>query len=668
MSESTVALRAVAVRYHEAGWHPIELPAGAKAPPPDGRTGYGGSDMTLAEIEAADWSGNIGLRMPDDVIGLDVDVYHGGDATLAELLARCGLLPPTWISHSGRNDGSGIRFYRVPPGMAWVAGLAGIEIIQRNHRYSVVYPSTHPDGRGYDWADQIEALEVRSREIPAVENLPELPWTWIAELSRIRETSLAVRPEAVDIAGRTAFVDEHHRADQPGYIGTILAHFAEQWEAGYSRHDSMQHCLIWAMECVRAGIASGRPTVALLADRWVEAVSPDARRAQIESDHRTTEFEAMLRHAIGKVQAKPEAEMQHLHDVVAGPTMRPGPAPEIDVDQPDASPIFLDWATFADRDEAARSWLVESFWPWGRSMALWAAAKTGKSELALWCAVKLALGEHPWTGDPVEPVDVAYFDYEMTEDDLDDRLAAFGINPTRLGRLHYALLPPLHALDDTKGGGEVEQLVVEVGAKAVVFDTFSRAVGGDENEADTVRAFYRFTGSRLKRLGIGYLRIDHAGKDPTKGQRGSSAKRDDVDIVWRMTRANGSTSGLGLSCEGSSRLSWVGPHLAIDRSEVSGVLSYSSAVRLGWPAGTAEKVKQLDALGLPVGVSRRAARTALEAAGLTPGRNQLLSAAIKFRLERGSGSAGTSISPSTSSKRGGQDGDQNPPQAHDQHE
>jgi len=54
-------------------------------------------------------------------------------------------------------------------------------------------------------------------------------------------------------------------------------------------------------------------------------------------------------------------------------------------------------------------------------MALWAAAKSGKSELTLWCATKLALGEHPWTGQPVDPVDVLYIDLEMTEDDLEER-------------------------------------------------------------------------------------------------------------------------------------------------------------------------------------------------------------------------------------------------------
>jgi AAA domain/Bifunctional DNA primase/polymerase, N-terminal len=635
--------RECATRYHGAGWHPVPLPAGQKALPPTGRTGYGGSDMTLAEIDAEDWTGNVGLRMPEDVIGLDVDVYHGGDQTLNELLARRGPLPPTWISHSGRNDGSGIRFFRVPIGFVWVTSLAGIEIIQRIHRYAVVYPSIHPDGRAYGWVDLNEARF--TTDIPSVEDLPELPWPWIAELSRAQQVDTAHRPQAVNQTDLDAFLEAHNQADQPSYVGNIFAHFTQHWRAGYSRHDTMQHCLIWAMECVRAGIVSGRPTVAQFADLWVEAVSPDTRRAQIHSDHRTTEFEAMLRHAVGKVVAKSQAEIYRIHDDIAGPPMRPGPPPAAEViveyQDEEGAGIFLDWAAFANRDPDTRRWLVEWFWPWGRSLALWAAAKTGKSELALWCAAKLALGEHPWTGDPIEPVDVAYFDFEMTEDDLDDRLAHFNIDPTRLGHLHYALLPPLHALDIEKGGKQVEKLVADVGARAVVFDTFGRAVSGEEDKADTVRDFYRHTGSRLKRLGIGYLRTDHAGKDRTKGQRGSSAKRDDVDIVWSMKR---NETGIVLDCSGSSRLGWVGPTLVLERTELNGILSYSSAVRLGWPAGTKAKVAELDGLGLPDDVSRRAAREALMTAGLVPGRNEILAAACKFRATRASNGPGTSPS------------------------
>ena len=105
-----------------------------------------------------------------------------------------------------------------------------------------------------------------------------------------------------------------------------------------------------------------------------------------------------------------------------------------------------------------------------------------------------------------------------------------------LAHLHYALLPPLAPLDGRAGGDDVVARAAACEAELVVIDTFGRAVSGDENEADTVRAWYRLTGQRLKADGRAFLRIDHAGKDLERGQRGTSAKNDDVDIVWRLNR------------------------------------------------------------------------------------------------------------------------------------
>ena len=627
MSESPSLLN-VAVEYHEAGWHPIELPRGAKEPPPGGRTGYGGVNMTAAEVATASWLGNVALRMPTDVLGLDVDAYKGGDRTLKDLFDRCGPLPQTWISFNGRLDGSGIRFFRVPPNMVWITALDGIEIIQWNHRYAVVFPSLHPEGRPYQWVDQAEG--VVSDALPLVEDLPELPWPWIAYLSRANRDELEARSEAVDLDGLGAFIEAHTQADAPSYIHTIVAHFKERTANGRARHDTMQHCLTWALEYVAAGVAAAQPTLIQLGEAWV-AAHDNARRAELWSDRRTTEFESMVRHAVGKANAKTEEQLFLLHNEIAGPTMNvPDGEPEV-VAAPKESGIFLDWSAFTTREGTDRKWLVEAFWPWGRSMALWAAAKTGKSELALWCAAKLALGEHPWTGERVEPVEVAYFDYEMTEDDLEERLDAFAIEPDRLARLHYALLPAIHALDAEAGGAEMEGLVRSVGARAVVIDTFGRAVSGDENEADTVRAFYRHTGSRLKRLGIGYLRTDHAGKDMTKGQRGSSAKRDDVDVIWSMTR--GGRGAVKLDCGGSTRLGWVGPDLQLDRVVAKGIISYSSPVRFGWPPGTAAKAAELDELNIPLELGRPSVVTALRAAGRPIGNKKVLESAIKYRKD-----------------------------------
>jgi hypothetical protein len=380
----------IAAEYHEAGWHPVELPPRAKALPPTGRTGYGGVNMTVAEIAAARWAGNIALRMPTDVLGLDVDAYKGGDRTLKDLVALLGALPKTWISFNGRIDGSGIRFYRVPPNMVWITALAGIEIIQWNHRYAVVFPSIHPEGRPYQWVDQAEG--VVSDVLPLVEDLPELPWAWVAHLSRAHADDIEARSEAVDLGGLEAFVTAHTKADAPGYIATIVDHFNEHRAKGFSRHDTMQHCLTWALEYVRAGVASARPTLTQLAEVWTPALAGDARRAELWSDRRTTEFEAMVRHAVGKANAKTEAELFRLHNEIVGPNMRPAlvvepPAPKL------TPPELIRFRELPDPFVVpVVTWLAENLLCRDTHGELAGAEKSFKSYLGLTLDVGLAAG------------------------------------------------------------------------------------------------------------------------------------------------------------------------------------------------------------------------------------------------------------------------------------
>jgi hypothetical protein len=59
-------------------------------------------------------------------------------------------------------------------------------------------------------------------------------------------------------------------------------------------------------------------------------------------------------------------------------------------------------------------------------------------------------------------------------------------------------------------------------------------VEGKEDSADTWRNLYNHTMVPLRRQGRTVLRLDHQGHDSSTGARGSSAKRDDVDVAWIM--------------------------------------------------------------------------------------------------------------------------------------
>lgn len=291
--------------------------------------------------------------------------------------------------------------------------------------------------------------------------------------------------------------------------------------------------------------------------------------------------------------------------------------------------MLVDWADFWDTDHNEADWLAEPVIAAKRSTAIFAPGGTGKSLLALYIAASLATGTHIF-GRPIEPINVLYLDYEMTADDLAERLAGMGFDEDAdLTHLHYALLPSLPGLDEPEGGKAVVRLAEMVNAHLVVIDTFGRAVHGDENEADTVRKWYRWTGIHLKHAGRAFLRVDHAGKDVTKGQRGTSAKNDDVDVVWQMAAKDGGAYTLTAK---KRRMGWV--PLTVDL-----VMHEDNRMRFEllkghtWRAGTADMAAVLDDLGLPAVTTKRAAREALKAAGRKASDPVLLDA-IKYRKER----------------------------------
>lgn len=190
--------------YHEQGFAPLPLPPRDKFPPPSGWTGGGkkNSGKMPTEAQCEKWAkqgygtdgfrkpGNIALRLPKNVIGIDVDMYDGkaGRETLAEAEERWGVLPQTWVSTS-RLDGSGIRLFRIPEGLSWASLVgdagSGIEIVRWDHRYAVACPSIHPNGEMYVWV-RPDGERVTD-ELPAIEDLAELPAGWVEGLTNGRQ-------------------------------------------------------------------------------------------------------------------------------------------------------------------------------------------------------------------------------------------------------------------------------------------------------------------------------------------------------------------------------------------------------------------------------------------------------------------------------------------------
>lgn len=253
--------------YRAAGWHGV-LPVGAgpgeKWPPPRAFTGHGAPDPSAADIEAyieTHADRNIALRAPAGVIGLDVDAYEkggkrklGGEA-LEALVAAYGPLPETWVS-GARPAPSGIYWFRVPEMLDghpinWPGEAAkGIEIIQRGHRYGLVWPSTNPeaDGARYEWRGPGPG------EVPDPMLLPALPEAWVrglalsyarTEKADLRGTDMAAWwdmlrggpacPRVVDALARgqrEIAAGESGRHETARDVGRVLAAYGGEGHAG----------------------------------------------------------------------------------------------------------------------------------------------------------------------------------------------------------------------------------------------------------------------------------------------------------------------------------------------------------------------------------------------------------------------------------------------------
>jgi 5S rRNA maturation endonuclease (ribonuclease M5) len=286
---------------------------------------------------------------------------------------------------------------------------------------------------------------------------------------------------------------------------------------------------------------------------------------------------------------------------------------------------FVDWGTFWQRDESDVEWVYQDVLARGRGHSIYAMHKAGKSLFTLYMAAQIAT-----TGTACAAI---YLDYEMTEADLYERLDEMGYGPdSDLSRLRYALLPTLPPLDTITGADALCAMVDSVEAEllghhiVVVIDTISRAVCGEENSADTFRDFYRYTGIRLKQRGLTWVRLDHGGKSSEQGQRGSSSKGDDVDVVWKLAQTE---NGITMKRE-LSRMSWVPASVTFMQKDAP--LRYLP-MEYDWPAGTNETVILLDRCKVGLDAKYADAREKLVQAGVKR-RRQVVLAALRWRRER----------------------------------
>lgn len=296
---------------------PIPLPPHKKVPPPTGWTGWGAPYPTGADV--AEWTeaqphGNIGLRLADGVLGIDIDAYGGkhGQRTLQRLEGTLGPLPTT-VRTTSRGDGtSGIRLYRVPECLAWAGEVQavhedgeitkGIELIHLGHRYALCYPSMHDKtGSTYQWLDRDRQ---RMERLPTLDDLPDLPERWVAYLQRGTASDAAAKADLTDEQTRT-WLGDLDNSDACDYVRALRQTVADAI-ASDSRHDSVRGEILRLLRAGEQGHRGTKTALAVGRTAFINAVTADDSR----KDDKTAaaEWDRMVDGGVAKVVATPSRE------------------------------------------------------------------------------------------------------------------------------------------------------------------------------------------------------------------------------------------------------------------------------------------------------------------------------------------------------------------------
>lgn len=293
--------------YLTLGWAPLPLPIGEKHPPPTGWTGYAAPYPSGPEVQEwleAQPAANIGLRMPETVLGIDLDAYGDkpGLPTLMAAIDQHGQLPTTYRSTSRDADNpSGIRFYRVPAGRRWANVIGpGVEVIHHGARYAVAAPSLHPStGNPYRWHNP----DGEPCDPPKVADLPELPQAWVTALDR---GDAADRGEKADLlpADVTAWLDQRAGGPTPcRYLERVLTEGQTGLAAATSRHDAA----LTAVGRIIRGADQGHDGAANALDTY-RALWLDALRRGESRTPSTGEWERLVAGAVALTVARPTPE------------------------------------------------------------------------------------------------------------------------------------------------------------------------------------------------------------------------------------------------------------------------------------------------------------------------------------------------------------------------
>jgi hypothetical protein len=520
--------------YWRAGWDGcLPLPVGRKYPPPSDYTGEHGAwpswPDVMAWAEGSEGAGNIGLRLPHHVLGLDVDAYgdKAGAHTLGAAVKRWGPLPPTWMSTSRTDGVSGIRLYRIPEGLAWPGEMgAGVEIIQYRHRYAVVAPSVHPSGASYRWITPDSAIGT----FPAVDDLPNLPEAWVDGITGGKAAISQARGTRNFTAALEWIDDTVEGAPCERTAAALAAALADVASAKGSMHEVVRNHVL---RLVRLGeqMHSGM-TFALmgLQGDFLANVTDRNRggdaRSQIQA---ANEWERMIVAAVNLVTANPSVAQCDCGRRELVEFMPNVPLPKIaEAKRPTKRTLSLTRASSIKIRPV--KWLWENRLPLGALSLLGGREQIGKSTVAYTLAADITRGSLPGHYEGQARAVIVAGTEDSWEHTIVPRLVGAGADLDLVYRVDVTSVdggvgPPELPVDLA----DLEEAVTGEGAALVLLDPLLSRLGGNldsHKDADVRKALEPLVAmaDRARVSVLGLIHVNKSGSsDPLTSLMGSRA-------------------------------------------------------------------------------------------------------------------------------------------------
>lgn len=276
---------------------------------------------------------------------------------------------------------------------------------------------------------------------------------------------------------------------------------------------------------------------------WVKAEHPGVWAefvAEVREDRGSAEadFGAL---DDGGADAVPDAQAQPR----AGDAAPPGSGAAADTSSKAGAVRKLKIWRYADlKNRPAPKWLVRGWWPEQGVGILYGEANSGKTLVILDLLLAVASGR-PWHGMPVQRGPALLIALEGAAG-LRHRVEAWGqhhgmqLDGLPFGMVDATLDLRTSAVDVQAAADAARVGVDGCPAKIVVIDTLSKALNsGDENSAQDVTKVLRAAEMISRAAGCFVLVLHHAGKDLTRGARGHSSLRGDVDVMVELRKGPG---------------------------------------------------------------------------------------------------------------------------------